>query len=152
MLIPVIKPLIEIPRSKLLETVYYPYSVFHVEIEVRGVLKIRRKLRGYVAVDLVRNLVFLADSMPEIVYVDVDPRTVIKPRIPIEEAESRARRKMVYVSMRRYKVVLPVDVRVLNKVLAYKAFYVIDERSDRGRVLVVDSITGEHSEVRTNEV
>ncbi len=152
MLIPVIKPLIEIPRSKLLETVYYPYSVFHVEIEVRGVLKIRRKLRGYVAVDLVRNLVFLADSMPEIVYVDVDPRTVIKPRIPIEEAESRARRKMVYVSMRRYKVVLPVDVRVLNKVLAYKAFYVIDERSDRGRILVVDSITGEHSEVRTNEV
>jgi len=142
-LLTVIVPLVKV-ESRILRKIYYPYMFYHIEVLLKGVLKRSRRVKGYVAIDLVRGLTFLADSMPKTYKEEAREEDVIPQRISFEEAEKLAKKKMVWVAMRRVKSIFPATVNVLNRLHAYKLFLVIEEKN---KTFIIDTTTGEREEI-----
>jgi len=143
--ITVIIPLVKINEPFILGRVYYPYMFYHVEVLIKGILKEPKKVKGYVAIDLVRGLTFMADSMPKTYKVSVDEKYIVPPKITIEHSEHLAKKKMVYVAMRRFKAIFPATINILSKKLAYKQF-IIAKRENK--VVIIDTVTGEYEELK----
>ena len=143
--ITVIVPVVKINEPFVLERIYYPYMFYHVEVLIRGILKEPRKVKGYVAIDLVRGLTFMADSMPKTYNVSVDEKYIVPSRVTLEWSEHLAKKKMVYVAMRKYKAIFPATINILSKKLAYKQF-IIAKRENK--VVIIDTVTGEYEELK----
>jgi len=142
-LLTVVAPLIKV-ENRIIRRIYYPYMFYHIEVLLKGVLRKPRRVKGYVAIDLVRGLTFLADSMPKTYKEEVREDDVIPQRISFEEAEKLAKKKMVWVAMRRVKSIFPATVNVLNRLHAYKLFLVIEEKN---KTFIIDTTTGEREEI-----
>jgi len=142
-LLTVIVPLVKV-ESRILRKIYYPYMFYHIEVLLKGVLKRSRRVKGYVAIDLVRGLTFLADSMPKTYKEEAREEDVIPQRISFEEAEKLAKKKMVWIAMRRVKSIFPVTINVLSRLHAYKLFLVVEEKD---KTFIVDTTTGEREEI-----
>ena len=142
--IDVIKPLIkEPPPNILMLTLYYPYMVFHIKVTIRRVWGEPSHFHGFVTIDMARSLVFLSDSMPSTFQAEVPVNLIIPDRISEEKALSLAKKKMVYVAMRKYKIVLPPKVEVVESKKVYKQFWLVRIKD---RKYIVDSLTGESEE------
>ena len=141
-LITVVAPLVRI-EHEVLRKVYYPYMFYHVEVLLKGLMGRSRKVKGYVAVDMVRGLTFLADSMPKTYKEEVSVDDIIPPRISFKDAERLAKKKMVWVTMRKIKTIFPVTVSILDELYAYKLFLLVVEE---GKKYIVDTVTGEREE------
>ncbi len=144
-LLTVIAPLVKV-EGNVLRKVYYPYMFFHIEVLLKGILREPRRVKGYVAIDLVRGLTFLADSMPKTYKEEAREEDIMSQRISVEEAEKLAKKKMVWVTMRRVKSIFPATVNILDRLHAYKLFLVVKEKD---KVIIVDTTTGEQEEVNT---
>lgn len=142
-LLTVVAPLIKV-ESRILRRIYYPYMFYHIEVLLKGILRKPRRVKGYVAIDLIRGLTFLADSMPKTYKEEVREDDVIPQRISFEEAEKLAKKKMVWVAMRRVKSIFPATVNVLNRLHAYKLFLVVEEKN---KTFIIDTTTGEREEI-----
>ena len=144
--IDVVRPLIkEPPPNTLMLTLYYPYMVFHIKVIIRRAWGGSSSLHGFVTIDMARSLVFLSDSMPNTFQAKVPVNLIIPDRISEEKALSLAKKKMVYVAMRKYKIVLPPKVEVVESKKVYKQFWLVKVKD---RKYIVDSLTGESEEYR----
>ncbi len=144
--IDVIKPLIkEPPPNAIILTLYYPYMVFHIKVVIRRIWSEPSYLHGFVTIDMARSLVFLSDSMPSTFHAKVPSNLIIPDRISEEKALNLAKKKMIYVAMRKYKIVLPPRVEVLESKKVYKQFWLVKVKD---RKYIVDSLTGESEEYR----
>ncbi len=141
-LITVINPLVKV-KGNVLRKIYYPYMFYHVEVLLKGLLREPRRVKGYVAVDLVRGLTFLADTMPKTYKEEADKDNIIPPRISFSKAEELAKKKMVWVAMRKVKTIFPATVNIIEKLYAYKLFLLVVKENKR---FIVDTVTGEQEE------
>ena len=143
--IEVIKPTVSVPfKDRIIATLYYPYMVYHIKVTIRRILGDSSYLHGFVVVDLTRALVFLADSLPKTFTVEVPLNTIIPERIDEDRATKLAKKKMVYVAMRKFKLMLSPKVDVIEKKKVYKQFWLV-KLNDKN--YIIDSLTGESEEV-----
>ena len=140
-----IKPVINVPQGvKVINTIYYPYMVYHIKVIIRRALGKPASLQGFVVVDLARALVLLADSFPDTLTVKVPVNLIIPERISEEKAVNLAKKKMVYVAMRKFKIMLPPKVEIVKCKKVYKQFWLIELNNKK---YVIDSLTGESEEI-----
>ena len=121
---------------------YYPYFWSQLSCTARTLLG-TSSARWSSLVDARTGLASTADPF-ELERVDGDAEGVLAPRLTEDTALRIARRYVAYVGRNRRKALVVPDVKVLDRCLVHKPFWIVDgtTRRDVSFSVLVDGVTG----------
>ena len=128
--------------SRARRRLYYPYFWFQLRYTVRTLLE-TSSVRMSCLVDTRTGLASTADPF-ELERVDGDAGEVMEPRLAEDEALRIARRYVAYVVRNRRKALIVPEVKVLERSLVHKPFWIVDgtTRHESSFRVLVDGVTG----------
>lgn len=132
----------EIHRSTFVETVYYPYQIATINVELDGFLSQHKEVME-VGIDLINGREILIDDAPEIQNIQPEQTQVLQSDDEAVESVSKAKEYIVQIIQQHHRILeLPdLDVKDIEKL--YRPFHLVRAYVEDGSLMyTVDSISG----------
>lgn len=133
----------EIQRSTFIETVYYPYQIVVIDVELDGFIS-QHKETMEVGIDLINGREILLDDAPEIQNIQPEQTQVLQPDNETVEPVRKAEEYIIQIIQQHHRILELPDLDVKDIETRYRPFHLVRVYVENGSLMyTVDSISGD---------
>ena len=116
----------------------YPHTAMSFDVELPIFKGLNRQVvRTYATVDMIKNTAILADSVPDLIKVELDEQSILPTIIKTDDAVEVARIKVVRWAMRRFRLISLPNVKLIEEVSIYHPFVL---KEVKGKTVMVNIV------------
>lgn len=133
----------EIQHSKFIETVYYPYQIVAIDVELNGFISQHKEVME-VGIDLINGREILIDDAPEIQNIQPKQTQVLRSDDETVEPVSKAKEYIIQIIQQHHRILELPDLDVKDVEKRYRPFHLVRVYVENGSLMyTVDSISGD---------